>query len=161
MNIQNHLCWDARIHSCKGKAHPMKYLFRHRREAEVYLQPIRNPALEGGGWSAPRSGRFSPGEDPVPSVQENGCASRPVWTTRSPSLGFDPRTVQAVASCYTDYATTAAIHLCSSLKFPPSLAGITMSEASTFNISQVNPNPMNTRVHHACFELERECIRNQ
>ena len=33
-------------------------------------------ALDGGGWSTPRPGRFTPGNDPVPSVQEAGV----VWT---------------------------------------------------------------------------------
>jgi hypothetical protein len=33
-----------------------------------------------GGWSAPRPGRFIPGTDPVPSVQEAGWAPAPVWT---------------------------------------------------------------------------------
>ena len=28
--------------------------------------------LDGGGWSAPRPGRFTPGKDPVPIVQEAG-----------------------------------------------------------------------------------------
>ena len=34
----------------------------------------------GGGWSAPRPGRFTPGKDPVPVVQEAGWASETVWT---------------------------------------------------------------------------------
>jgi hypothetical protein len=33
-----------------------------------------------GGWSAPRPGRFTPGKDPVPIVQEVGWAPGPVWT---------------------------------------------------------------------------------
>jgi len=37
-------------------------------------------ALDGGGWSASRPGRFIPGKDPVPIVQEAGWASEPVWT---------------------------------------------------------------------------------
>ena len=37
-------------------------------------------ALDGGGWSAPRLGRFTPGKDPVPIVQESGWTSEPVWT---------------------------------------------------------------------------------
>jgi hypothetical protein len=37
-------------------------------------------ALGGGRWSAPRPGRFTPGKDPVPIVQEAGGAPRPVWT---------------------------------------------------------------------------------
>jgi len=32
--------------------------------------------LAGGGWSTPRPGRFTPGEDPVPIVQEAGWAPR-------------------------------------------------------------------------------------
>jgi hypothetical protein len=41
---------------------------------------ISTSALEGGGWSAPRSGRFTPGKDLVPIVQEAGWAPEPVWT---------------------------------------------------------------------------------
>jgi len=52
----------------------MTCLCRHRREVEVQLLPIRNPALEGGGWSAPRPGHFTPGKDPLPMVQEAGWA---------------------------------------------------------------------------------------
>ena len=37
-------------------------------------------ALDGGGWSAPRPGRFSPGKDPVPTAQETEWAPGPVWT---------------------------------------------------------------------------------
>ena len=37
-------------------------------------------ALDGGGWSALRPGRFTPGKDPVPIVQEAGWAPGPVWT---------------------------------------------------------------------------------
>jgi hypothetical protein len=37
-------------------------------------------ALENGGWSAPRSGRFTPMKDQVPIVQEAGWAPGPVWT---------------------------------------------------------------------------------
>jgi hypothetical protein len=55
-------------------------------------------AQEGGGWSAPRPGRFTPGEDLVPIVQEAG-SGRVRKTSLSP--GFDPRTVQPVTSRYT------------------------------------------------------------
>ena len=37
-------------------------------------------ALGGGGWSTPRSGRFTPWKDPVTIVQEAGWAPGPVWT---------------------------------------------------------------------------------
>jgi hypothetical protein len=35
--------------------------------------------LGGGGWSATRPGRFTPGQDPIPIVQEAGWAPGPVW----------------------------------------------------------------------------------
>ena len=49
-----------------------------------------------------------PGKDPVPIVQETGWAPGPVWMgaeNLAPPPRFDPRTVQPVASRYTDYAT--------------------------------------------------------
>jgi hypothetical protein len=47
---------------------------------EVALYPFLTSALEGGGWSAPRPGRFTPGKDPVPIVQKARWAPGPVWT---------------------------------------------------------------------------------
>jgi hypothetical protein len=57
-----------------------------------------------GGWLAPRPGRFTPVKDPVPIVHEAGWAPGPVWTcAKNPApTGIDPRTVQSVASRYTD-----------------------------------------------------------
>jgi hypothetical protein len=37
-------------------------------------------ALDGGGWSTPRTGRFTPGKDQVPTAQEAGWAPGLVWT---------------------------------------------------------------------------------
>jgi hypothetical protein len=37
-------------------------------------------ALDGGGWSSSRPGRFAPGKDPVPILYEAGWAPGPVWT---------------------------------------------------------------------------------
>ena len=44
-----------------------------------------------------------PREDPVPTVKEVGWAPEPVWTGAENLAppGFDPRTVQPVASRYT------------------------------------------------------------
>ena len=39
-----------------------------------------NLGARRGGWSTPRPGRFTPGKDPVPIVEEAGWASGPVWT---------------------------------------------------------------------------------
>jgi hypothetical protein len=57
-----------------------------------------------GGWSGPRPGRFTLGKDPVPIVQEAGWALQPVrtYTKNLAPPGFDPRTLQPVASRYTD-----------------------------------------------------------
>ena len=64
-----------------------------------------------GGGSIPRAGCFTPGNDPVPVVQEAGWAPGPVWTSTEIllPLEFDPLTVQAVASRYTDCATLAIL----------------------------------------------------
>jgi len=62
-------------------------------------------ALEGGEGLASRPGRsLPPGKEPVPILQEAGWAPGPVWTgveNLAPPR-FDPRTVQPVASHYTD-----------------------------------------------------------
>ena len=59
--------------------------------------------LEGGGWLTPRPGRFTPRErDAVSIVWEAGWSGR--VRKISPSPGFDPPTVQPVASHYTNYA---------------------------------------------------------
>jgi hypothetical protein len=42
--------------------------------------PIHDLGARRGGWSAPRLGRFTPGKDPVPIVEEVGWAPEPVWT---------------------------------------------------------------------------------
>jgi len=60
--------------------------------------------LNGGGWSSPRLGRFSLGKDPVPGTggwvdpraHLDGCGKS------RPPPGFDPRTVQPVASRFHD-----------------------------------------------------------
>jgi hypothetical protein len=50
---------------------------------EVSLYSFLTSAIGGGGWSAPRPGRFTPGKYPVPIVQEAGWAPGPVWITKS------------------------------------------------------------------------------
>ena len=62
-------------------------------------------ALEGGEWSAARSGRTLPtGKDPVTISQEVGWAPVPVWTGAENLVptGIRSRTVPPVASRYTD-----------------------------------------------------------
>jgi len=65
-------------------------------------------ALEGGDGSASRFRRsFPPGKTRYPFYRRlGGPQGRSGQVQKShPLLGFDPRTVQAVASRYTDYAT--------------------------------------------------------
>ena len=61
-------------------------------------------ALDGGGWSTSRPGRFTLGKDPVRIVQEAGWAPGPVWTGAENLAppGFDLRTVKSVAGRYAD-----------------------------------------------------------
>jgi hypothetical protein len=49
-----------------------------QREGKVWLVSIRNPALEEGGWSAPRFRRFTSGKRSVTIVQEAEWASGPI-----------------------------------------------------------------------------------
>ena len=58
-------------------------------------------ALDGGGWSTPRPGGFTPGNDQVTFVQEDGWAQGPIWTgAKNLDLpGFDPWTVQPHEEC--------------------------------------------------------------
>ena len=65
------------------------------------------------GWGVSVTPRplFTPGKDPVLIVQEAGWAPGPVWTggISRPRPGFDPRSVQPVASRYTDWAVPAHV----------------------------------------------------
>jgi hypothetical protein len=48
---------------------------------EVQHYHFVTSALEGGVWSASRSGRFTPGKDPVPIIRVGGWwVPGPVWT---------------------------------------------------------------------------------
>jgi hypothetical protein len=67
-------------------------------------------ALDGGGWPAPRPDHFTPGKETrYPLYRRLGGPqgwSRPVLKI-SPPPGFNPWTIQPVASRYTDYAIPA------------------------------------------------------
>ena len=62
-------------------------------------------ALDAVGWLTPRPGRFTPEKETWYSLYKRlgvpQGRSRRVWTV-SPAPGFDSRTVQPVASPYTD-----------------------------------------------------------
>ena len=46
-----------------------------------------------GGWSMPRPGRFTPGKDPVPIVQEAGWATGLVWMGSKNNFTIVPQSV--------------------------------------------------------------------
>ena len=65
----------------------------------------------GGGGPAPRPGRITSGERPGTNCTGGWVGPRPGLDRRrkyNPPPGFDPRTVQPVASRYTDWAIPAA-----------------------------------------------------
>jgi hypothetical protein len=65
-------------------------------------------AIGGDGWSTPRPGRFTPGEESrYPFVQEAGWAAGPE-NLAPPSLGSDLRIAQLLASRYADCAVILA-----------------------------------------------------
>ena len=67
-------------------------------------------ALDGGGWSTPRPGRFTPGKETRYPFYGR-LSRRQVRSGRvrkiSPPLGFDPRIVQSIASGNTVWAIPA------------------------------------------------------
>jgi len=67
-------------------------------------------ALDGGGWSAPCPGRFNPRKETLYSLYRKlggpHSYSGQVWKL-TPPMGFNPQTVQPVASLYTDFANPA------------------------------------------------------
>jgi hypothetical protein len=104
--------WSHSTNGCvKGKGRPVTC--HEGTEWEGRYSPTLSLTwlLGGGGWWTPRPGRFIPGNGSVSTVQEAEWAPGPVWRVRkiSPPLGFDPRTVQPVTSCYSDRAIAAHI----------------------------------------------------
>jgi len=50
------------------------------KKAQAYLYSFFNLGAGRGDWSTPRPSHFTPGEDPVPTLQEAGWAPGPVCT---------------------------------------------------------------------------------
>ena len=80
-------------------------------ERRSQLYSFFNLCTRWGGWLTPRPGRFTPGNDAVPIVQETGWAPGPVCSCAvnlaSTRIRSPDRTVQPVASRCTDYAIPA------------------------------------------------------
>ena len=84
-------------------------LAAHRGSRDIALLFLDHDTKRAWGVSVTPPPLFIPGNDPVPIVQEGGWAPGPVWTGAEnlapPPPDFDRRTVQPVASRYTDWAT--------------------------------------------------------
>jgi hypothetical protein len=79
----------------------------HRGSRGIALPFLDHGTRRGEGPSVTPRPPFTPTKDPIPIVQEAGGPQGRSGQVRkiSPPPGFDPRTVQPVASRYTDYAT--------------------------------------------------------
>jgi hypothetical protein len=64
----------------KGKGHPRTCHKGPEGEQRYSSTLSLTSVLDGGGWSTPRPGRFTPGNDSVLIVQEAGWTPGPVWT---------------------------------------------------------------------------------
>ena len=62
------------LYGCKGKGKVYPITGHEGPDGEKRYSSTLSltSALDGGGWSTPRPGRFTPGNDPVPIVQEAG-----------------------------------------------------------------------------------------
>ena len=91
----------------KGKVRP-RAGYEGSEGEKIYNSTLPSTsALDGVGdqrHATPRHGRFTPGKDPVPIYRRLGGPQRQSGRVRkiSPPPEFDPRTVQPVASCFTD-----------------------------------------------------------
>ena len=99
---------DPQTSLCKGKGKKITFTLEQATKPsggeEVWLYSFFNLGARWSGWSTPRPGRFNPGKYPVPIVQEVGGPQGRSGQVRkiSPPPGFDPRTVQPLASRCTD-----------------------------------------------------------
>jgi hypothetical protein len=77
---------------------------------EVQLYSFFNPGARRNGWSTPRPGRFTPRNMNryPPNRRLGGPQGLSGWVRKiSPPPGFSSRTIQPVASRYTDWAIPA------------------------------------------------------
>ena len=90
---------------CSAEVVKVKKSRRPREGVEAYFYSSFNLGVIWGGWSPPSSGRFTPRKETrYPLYRRlDGPQGRSGRVRKmSPPPGFDPRTVQSVASRYTD-----------------------------------------------------------
>jgi len=87
-------------------------MVKHTLLGEALFYPPSTPSIEGCCWSAARPGCFVPGKDSRYELCRRvaGPRGRSGWVRKIlPSPGYEPRTLQAVASPFNDYATPARL----------------------------------------------------
>ena len=114
----------------QGRVHPEQA----KKEQRYSFSISFTSALDGGGWSTPRPGRFIPRKEThspyYRTMDEPQGRSRRVWEASSPP-GFDPLTIRFVVTRDKDYVIPA--HLWNR-KIPSSLQSV----LSAFNFRRHN-----------------------
>jgi hypothetical protein len=101
-----------------------------------------------GGWSTLRPGHFTPGKETRYTLYRRlgGPQGRSGWAQKiSPPPGFDPWTVQPIASCYTDWAT------CRKVKGPDRSWGFQEVKARRFQNNNLMKVVMLSALHTGCL----------
>jgi hypothetical protein len=136
------------VHPCTG-TEARTGCMAQRWSRGIALHFLDHGTRRGWGVSITPQLLFTPAKDPVPIVQQAGWAPGPVWTAveNLAPPGFDPQTVQPVASHYTDYTTSLTYfqnlilichaQLLSNIVFTKQL-GYTIHHSVTENILQQN-----------------------
>jgi hypothetical protein len=125
----------------------------HRGSRGIALPFLDHGTRRGWGVSVTPRPLFTPRKDSVPIVQEAGWAPGLVWIgAENPASHRDPRTIQPVASCYTDYGTRPTICF---IVFKKSSNSLTKSERhssdSVLGSSFKWMHVYHLRVYHICF----------
>ena len=118
-------------------------------------------ALDGGGWSTPRAGRFTPKEETRYSLcRELGGPQGRSGRVRKITLstGFDPRTVQLVPNSYTDYCFRQEVGFSIQGSDHPKATSYTVQPISTLTLPRLerDSNPR-SRVAHSQTVHEATC----
>jgi len=108
----------------KGKFHPRTGHVDPEGEQRYSSTISLTSALDGGGWSTPCPGHFTPGKETCYPLcrRLGGPQGWSGWVRKiSPPLGFKPQIVQPVASCYTNWAIPVHTHIfiTMSSQYPP------------------------------------------
>ena len=104
-------CTSADCRKGKGKGHRTTW-YESTTQYEYSSTLSLTPALDVGGWSMPRPGSFTSWKQTSYPLYRRLCGPQgrdePMMII-SPPQGFDPQTVQLVASRYTDWAIPVSI----------------------------------------------------